>query len=75
MAKYRLEPDAAKLLLLGFSGCSHALLTEINWRIMGIEVDEHFHDDPIEEFALNKKSRRFPLKIKLSALTLISSNS
>ena len=72
MAKYRLEPDAAKLLLLGFSGRSHQLLTEINWRIMGIEVDEHFHDDPIEEFAPNKKSRRFPLKIKLSALTLIS---
>ena len=39
---------------------------------MSREVDEHFHDDPIEEFSSNKFSRRFPLKAKVSALALIS---
>jgi hypothetical protein len=39
---------------------------------MGREVDEYFHDDPIEEFPPNKISRRFPLKAKVSALALIS---
>jgi hypothetical protein len=72
MAKYRLEPADLDQLLLGYRKCDHQFLKLLKWRIMSREVDEHFHDDPIEEFSSNKFSRRFPLKAKVSALALIS---
>lgn len=36
------------------------------------EVQEHFHDDPVEEISSSKLTTKFPLKIKLSGLALIS---
>lgn len=36
------------------------------------EEDEYFHDDPIENYVPRKIATRFPLKIKLTALALIS---